>query len=177
MRKLLTVFGGMLVVLLAAVLVLSCDGDGGGGNGGGDDGGDTAGLLVATWTWTHSSWTGPGLPTSPWIFTPAILEGFGASLNVAIEMRSDGTLTASVLADDVSGGDLEQSITADWAATATDITVTYQGRSITVPYALDGDQLTVTISIDQILQVTGETLPAAYTIFDGATVDATLSRG
>lgn len=159
--------------LAASVFLAGC-GSGGGDDGGGDGGGDVD-PLVGTWAWVNSVWTGSN-PRANTTYSPAILAGFGASLSIVAAVAADGTLTVAVDAVNVSGGDIHDTRTGTWSATSNRITMTTEGGSVTVPYTLSDDNLTLTITTLQMLTLAEQSLPLAYMYLGDATAVATFER-
>jgi hypothetical protein len=160
MRKGLIV--AVCAILLGTCLIFTgCDGD--------DD------ALAGVWLWQSSSWTGPFMGMTL-TFDHTYLAGFGATLSIEVDADSDGTFAAVVVADDVSGGDLTGTVTGTWEASDTEITITANGQTAVVPYTVSGDTLTVTLTTDQLVALSGEPLPAAYWWFSGGTAVVTLTR-
>lgn len=87
--------------------------------------------LVGTWVLTGI--TIPGLGT----FTPALM-----GYTVTVTLRNDGTYTWTEMEE----GN-ETSSTGTWSATSNTITLTDDGETESVPYALEGNQLSVTMTI------------------------------
>jgi hypothetical protein len=104
------------------------------------------------------------------------LAGFGASLSIEVDADSDGTFTATVVADNVSGGDLSGTVTGTWESSDTDITITANGQTAVLPYTASDDTLTVTVTADQLAALSGQPLPAAYWWFSGGVAVVTLTR-